>query len=115
MDKVEVIIILITVPDVKSAEKIAAMLVEKSLAACVNIITGVKSVYRWEGELNHDDELLLLVKTVRDNFDAISLAVKSIHPYDLPEIIAVPVVNGFNPYIEWIKDETSVDSGKSTA
>jgi len=110
MSKDNVILIIITVPDAKSANKISAMLVEQRLAACVNTITGVTSLYRWEGELNSDEELILLVKTASDNFDKISMAVKSIHPYDLPEIIAVPVVAGFSPYLKWVKDESSDDS-----
>jgi len=110
MKNIEVILILITVPDAKSAECISTLLVDKRLAACVNTISGVSSLYRWEGKLNRDDELILMIKTVKENFDKICLTVISIHPYDMPEIIAIPIVSGATQYMEWIKNETSVDN-----
>ncbi len=105
--KTEIIIIFITVPDIKTAEEISAVLVKKKLAACVNTIPGLTSVYMWQDEVCKDDEMLLQVKSVPEKFDLICTEVKSIHPYDLPEIIAIPVILGFQPYLDWVKNETN--------
>ena len=102
------IVVLITVPDVEAGRKIADHLVEKKLAACVNILPSVQSTYRWAGETNADDEALLMVKSKADLFeDRIIPAVQALHPYDLPEIIALPIVLGSDRYLEWIESETA--------
>ena len=102
------IVVLITVPDLETGRKIADHLVEKKLAACVNILPAIQSCYIWNGVTNLDDEILLVVKSRADLFeDRIIPAVQALHPYDLPEIIALPIVLGSQRYLEWIDAETA--------
>jgi periplasmic divalent cation tolerance protein len=101
------IIILITVPSQEVGERIAHALLDQRLAACVNILPRVHSLYRWEGKTNIDQELLLVVKSRAELFDdQLVPAVKAIHPYEVPEIIALPVVMGSASYLDWIDQET---------
>lgn len=113
MDDNNVILVLITVPDKETADLIASALVEKRLAACVNIVPGLTSVYRWEGKVNKDAELLLIVKTVQDSFESLKKTVKELHPHDLPEIIAVKISDGSKEYLEWITKEMETNTDKS--
>ena len=102
------IIVLITVPTQQVGEQIAKHLVENHLAACVNILPGMRSIYTWKGAVQSDEEMLLLVKTRRELFhEKLAPAVKAIHPYEVPEIIALPVVMGSQDYFNWIKTETT--------
>ena len=98
------IIILITAKDKKEADKIAKVLVKNKLAACVNIVGGIKSLFWWEGKLDRAKEVLLLVKSRKEKLNKIIKAVKSSHSYTVPEIIAIPVISGFKPYLKWIDD-----------
>ena len=101
------VVVFITVPDQESADRVSVLLVEKKLAACVNQVPGVQSVYRWQGEVNRDSEILLIAKTRASLFEeAFAPAVKEVHPYDLPEIIALPVLMGSQDYLDWIDAET---------
>ncbi|HSV86508.1 MAG TPA: divalent-cation tolerance protein CutA [Levilinea sp.] len=101
-------IVLITAPDQKVSEHLAYALVESKLAACVNIISPMTSIYHWQGKIEHAQEYLLLCKTRRDRFDSHFITtVKAIHPYEVPEIIAIPVEAGAQDYLEWIQTETS--------
>ena len=100
----EICVILSTVPPALSAA-LAKSLLEKNLAACVNITT-VRSLYRWKGEYCDDEEHLLIIKTRRVLGDAVIRALKSEHPYDVPEIIVLPVIAGHAPYLEWVHEET---------
>jgi periplasmic divalent cation tolerance protein len=84
------------------AEGIAASIVESRLAACVNILPGITSVYTWEGKLNKDSESLLVIKTNRKIYDAFETKIKEIHPYDVPEIICVPIELGSQAYLSWL-------------
>lgn len=95
-------IILCTCPDQSSAEAIAGLLVTKKLAACVNIVAGVSSIYEWQGNIEKSQEQLLLIKSLSDKYSAIEQRIKSIHPYELPEIIAVPIERGLPEYLQWI-------------
>jgi periplasmic divalent cation tolerance protein len=97
-------LVLSTCPDMTTARQIAAALVEKQLAACVNILPGLESVYSWQGNIEHDQELLLLIKTRTAAVDHLNEAIQALHPYELPEIIAVPIVAGLAPYLEWIEN-----------
>lgn len=99
------IVALVTCPK-ESVEKIAKELLSKKVAACVNIVQEVQSMYWWEDKIEGSTESLLLVKTKSSLFDSLEKIVKSIHPYDLPEIIAIPIVRGHNPYLQWIDRET---------
>jgi periplasmic divalent cation tolerance protein len=101
------IVVLITVPSQEVGEKIATSLVEKRLAACVNITGPIKSLYTWEGKINQDEERLLIVKTRADIFEKKFVeAVQSTHPYEVPEIIALPIVTGSKNYLDWMDEAT---------
>ncbi len=100
------IVVLVTAQKPESAQKIAASLVEERLAACVNIVPGVKSAYRWEGKVVEDEEQLLVIKTHDDRFDSLKKRIVELHTYDLPEVIALPIEDGHRPYLEWIEKET---------
>lgn len=95
-------IVLCTCPDLESAKTIADSVVEQRLAACVSILPGVMSVYRWQGGLETNDELLLLIKSQRATYKRLEQAILTLHPYELPEIIAVSIATGLSPYLDWI-------------
>jgi periplasmic divalent cation tolerance protein len=101
---------LCTCPDLEVADRIALALVEERLAACVNRIGAVTSTYRWKGTVHRDDEVLLLIKTTHERFDALRERIVFLHPYELPEVIAVDIALGLPPYLEWIASETSCAS-----
>jgi len=101
------IIVLSTVDSAELGESIATALVESGEAACVNIVPGVRSVYRWEGKLCRDAELLLLVKTVEGKFDAVRERIRGLHPYQVPEVLAVPVAAGDADYLRWLREAVS--------
>jgi len=100
------IIIFITASSNEEAGKIAETLVREKLAACVNIIPGVKSTYWWEGNVCQEDEVLLLAKTVNSLFPAVMDRVKSLHSYEVPEIISFPIAEGSSDYVRWIETVT---------
>ena len=95
-----------TCPDLALAERIANALVVNNLAACVQIVPGVKSFFRWQGRVDSAAEYLVLIKTVTDNYLAVENHIKSSHSYEVPEIIAVPVTAGARDYLAWIDDNT---------
>jgi periplasmic divalent cation tolerance protein len=99
----DVVIVYCTVPDTDTGERIAAHLVEYRLAACVSLIPGVTSVYRWQGRVETQTEALLMIKTRRADYARLETAIRSQHPYELPEIIAVPVSNGLTEYLDWVR------------
>ncbi len=100
------LLVVTNLPDRESAEKLAALLIERRLAACVNILAPCSSVYRWQGEIQHDEEHPLLIKTAQDRYAELEASIRANHPYELPEIIAVPVVHGLPAYLQWIESET---------
>lgn len=99
-------ICLCSCPDDETAQILAVSLLETRLAACVNILPAVQSVYQWEGKIERGQEVLLLIKTVQHLFPAIEEHILARHPYELPEIIAVPIETGLKPYLQWIDDVT---------
>lgn len=99
------IVVLVTVPP-DAARNLARTLVEERLAACVNVLPGLQSVYRWEGEVAEESETLLLVKTTRDRYDAMETRLLELHPYDVPEIVALPIEKGLPAYMTWLADST---------
>lgn len=105
--KNDALIVFITAPSPEVGKDIARVLLEKKLAACVNLVPGIQSMYWWEGKIQTDEEVLLLVKTRQELFaDGLLPTVRQIHPYDLPEMIAVPIVQGSADYLAWIRDNT---------
>ena len=100
------LLVLTNLPDRAAAERLAGALVEQRVAACVNILAPCKSVYRWKGAVQHDDEHPLLVKTTAERYAALEAAIRAGHPYELPEIIAVPVEYGLPAYLAWVEAET---------
>jgi periplasmic divalent cation tolerance protein len=96
-----------TCPNEVVAEAIADILVGEKLAACVNLLPGIRSIYAWQGEIQRDAEVMLLIKTSTARFVALTQRLPELHPYDLPEIIAIPVSHGLPPYLEWVLACTS--------
>ncbi|HEX7636018.1 MAG TPA: divalent-cation tolerance protein CutA [Noviherbaspirillum sp.] len=102
----QALLVLTNVPDEAVARTIAHLLIEQRLAACVNMLPAVQSIYRWQGKLEQASEVALLVKTTQTRYTELEAAIKSVHPYQVPEIIAVPVVAGLPAYLGWIAAET---------
>ena len=103
----DAIVVLCTVPVEFDVESLATDLVERALAACVQVGPGVTSVYRWKGAMEKSSERLLLIKTRRELFRGVETAIRARHPYELPEIIALPVSDGHAPYLAWISETTA--------
>jgi periplasmic divalent cation tolerance protein len=102
----EVLVVLTNCPDAASARRIADALVEQRLAACVNELAPVQSVYRWQGAIERATEVPLLIKCTRERYPALEAAIRALHPYSVPEIIAWPLAAGYAPYLRWVEDET---------
>ena len=106
----DVLLVLCTCPDEATGADIAETLVRERLAACVNRLPGLISVYQWQGKLESDRETLLLIKTTDARFEALCERLGELHPYELPEIIATPVTKGLPRYLQWVSTCTAVDS-----
>jgi periplasmic divalent cation tolerance protein len=102
----EFIVVYVTAPAEEEAERIARALVEKKLAACVNIVRNMRSIYRWLGKIEDEAEVLMIIKTRKEYFAHIRDMVKQLHSYSVPEIIALPVVEGSEDYLAWLGEET---------
>lgn len=100
------LLVLTNVPERAAAERLADMLVERRLVACVNILAPCRSVYRWKDAVQRDEEHPMLMKTTAERYPALEQALRAAHPYELPEIIAVPVERGLPAYLEWVAAET---------
>jgi periplasmic divalent cation tolerance protein len=100
------LIVFVTVPSREDGERIAEPLVGEQLAACVNIVGPIRSIYRWQGEICRDDEHLLLIKTTRARYAALESRVKQLHTYDVPEVIAVSIEMGSTSYLDWLRAMT---------
>jgi len=103
----ERVVALSTVGSAEDAERIARALVERRLAACVNVVPGVVSVYRWKGGVERDEERLLVIKTRAGKLDALREALVELHPYELPELVAMPIQAGHAPYLAWLDESVS--------
>ena len=99
-------IVLVTASSEEEAKRIAQALVEKKLAACVNIVKDIKSIFRWKGKLSEEKELLLVIKTKSRQLKNIEAEVKKLHLYEVPEIIALPIISGSKDYLYWLDSET---------
>lgn len=105
----DALIALCTCPDAAIADRIARTLVAERLAACVNRLAGVESTYRWNGEVQVDEEVLLVIKTSRARYAALEDRLVALHPYEVPEVIAIPIGEGYAPYLAWIARETRAE------
>lgn len=103
----EVRIVLVTVPDVDTGQALARTLVGARLAACGNVVPGLLSIYRWEGEVHQDPECLVILKTTAAKVPEVERAVVEEHPYQVPEVLVLPVLTGYLPYLRWVGDETA--------
>lgn len=102
----EFVLVLTTVPDPEKGEEIAKKLVEERVAACVTVVPARASFYWWEGKIEKETECILFIKTKRNLYKELEKELLSIHPYSVPEIIALPITEGFGKYLNWLKEET---------
>ncbi|HRP77278.1 MAG TPA: divalent-cation tolerance protein CutA [Rhodocyclaceae bacterium] len=103
----EVLVVLTNLPDEAGARSLAGHLLDERLAACVNILAPCRSVYRWRDAIEDDQEWPMLIKTTRARYPALEAAIRAKHPYELPEIVAVPVSTGLQGYLDWVDTETA--------
>jgi len=101
-----ILLVYCTAPDPDTARELARTLVEERLAACVNVVPGLRSLYRWQGRVHEDAETLLLTKTTAVRYPALQERLRALHPYELPEIVAVPVSAGLPAYLDWVAAQT---------
>lgn len=106
----DLVVVITNLPDQTSAERLAENLVERRLAACVNILAPCSSIYRWQGATEHSNEIPLLIKTTRERYPAVEEVILALHPYELPEIVAVPATLGLAAYLDWVAGEVASPS-----
>lgn len=102
----DVLVVLVTAPGADEAARMARTLVEERLAACGNVLPGLRSIYRWKGEVQDEAEALLVLKTTRQRFPALRDRILAIHPYEVPEVLALPAEAGSERYLAWVESET---------
>lgn len=107
----EVILVMTSLPDRAAALKLAQALVDRRLAACVNVLAECTSVFRWKGAVENAAEVPVFIKTRAGRYGEVEAAIRELHPYELPEIVAVPVRGGLDDYLQWVADETSIAIG----
>ena len=105
----KVALVYVTTSNEEEAKRIGSALVNKKLAACVNIVPGMRSIYRWQGKVNEDDECIMLVKVPRDNADAVIENIKEMHSYEVPCVVMIPIIHGLPEYLDWIMNETEIE------
>lgn len=110
-DDNETLLVLTTLPNRDAAMSLAQLIVERRLAACINVLAGCTSVYRWKGAVEEASEVPVLIKTRAARYPELEAAIMSLHPYELPEIIAVPAVRGLAGYLDWVAEETAIPIG----
>ncbi len=103
----DALLVFCTCPETAVAERLAETLVGERLAACINILPGLTSVYRWQGQVEHAQEVLLLAKTTADRYPALETRLRALHPYELPEIVAVPLTAGLPAYLNWLAESVA--------
>lgn len=106
-DDREMIVVITTLADIEKAKLLAYQIVDQRLAACCNIVPTITSIYRWQGELCDQQECLLVMKTLKNRYIALDRLVRSTHPYEVPELLALPVTNCFDEYLSWVIEETA--------
>jgi periplasmic divalent cation tolerance protein len=102
----DALVVLVTAPSAEKAAELARALVEERLAACGNVVPAIRSIYRWEGKVQDEAEALLVLKTTRGRFEALRERVLALHPYDVPEVLGLPVEAGSAPYLAWLAEAT---------
>lgn len=102
-----ILLVLTTLPDQAAAERVASALISSHAAACVSILSECRSVYRWQGAVEQASEVPLLIKTTQSAYPRLEQAIRDLHPYELPEIVAIPVVAGLAGYLDWVARETN--------
>lgn len=102
-----VIVVFSTFPSPEKAAEVAKTLVTEQLAACVNMVGSVRSIYRWQGELSDDTETLAIIKTTSERLDALQARLVALHPYEVAEVIVLPVTGGHAPYLAWVTEQTT--------
>jgi periplasmic divalent cation tolerance protein len=105
----DVRIVLVTAPDPRGAATLIRTLVEERLAACGSIVPGIISIYRWNGEIREETEVLIVLKTTAAGAGKLALRVPALHPYDVPEVLVLPVLDGHLPYLDWVRSETTLE------
>lgn len=103
-DEDSFMLVMVTAPNMMCGKQMSIDLVRDKLAACVNIVDSVHSVYRWKEEVQEDTECLMIIKTLRSQFENLKAAVLAKHPYDCPEVIMIPIVDGYSEYLKWIRE-----------
>lgn len=106
MPQDQYLLVICTFPNAEEARQIGTKLIELQVAACVNLVPQIESIYRWEGETKTDSEVLALIKTTANNFPSVEAHIQELHPYDTPEVIAVPIDRGASSYLTWISEVT---------
>jgi len=104
------LLVLTNLPDRAAAERLADSLIEQRVAACINILAPSLSVFRWKNDVQHDEEIPMLIKTTTDRYPALEAAIRAGHPYELPEIVAVPIERGLAAYLDWVAAESVAPS-----
>lgn len=104
------LVALTTAPSADAAKRLVRTLVERRLVACGTVLPGAASVYRWHGAITEEDEVAVILKTAATRWAALAAALPALHPYDVPELVALPVVGGYRPYLEWVRAETGATS-----
>jgi periplasmic divalent cation tolerance protein len=110
----QTLLVLTNLPDADSAQALATTLVGERLAACVNVLAPCRSVYRWQGAIESAQEVPLLIKTTAARYADLEAAIRAAHPYELPEIIAVPIAHGLPGYLDWVAAETLSDASRES-
>lgn len=108
------LVVLVTTPNSEEAAKIADALVSERLAACVNLVAAVESIYRWEGNITRDREALMIIKTTAERYPELERRVKELHSYSTPEVVALRIERGSAQYLEWLRDSTTEDKGRES-
>jgi periplasmic divalent cation tolerance protein len=105
--KSEIIIVFVTVPGLREGSRISKAILTSRLAACVNVIPGVQSIYKWKGKIVQEKEAMLVLKTTRLRYRKLEQKIKELHPYEVPEVIAIPLICGSSQYVEWVTREVA--------
>ena len=98
--------VITTLPNADAAAELAKNVVTERLAACANLIPALRSIYKWQGKVQDENEVMLLLKTREEHLDRLKLRILELHPYEVPEVLAIPVESGYRAYLEWIANET---------